>query len=80
MRIENSEFTARIAGLRKLMARENVDLVMAFSNLLDPSAVRYYTDFASVNESAALIVPIDGQVTVCSGQASSDYCVIKNRL
>ena len=80
MSISNQEFTARIDALRRVMSRENVDLVVAFSNLLDPSAVRYYTNFAAVNESAALIVPLEGEVTVCSGQASSDYCRIMNRL
>lgn len=43
--IQPSEFQTRLAALRAAMARENADLFMAFSNLLDPSAVRYFTDF-----------------------------------
>ena len=80
VRIPDAEFGKRIAALRAKMAEAGVDLAMAFSNLLDPSAVRYFCDFAAVNESAALIVPLEGEVTVCSGQASYDYALIKNRL
>ena len=29
---------------------------------------------------AALILPLEGEVTVCSGQASYDYALVKNRL
>ncbi|MCL2751491.1 MAG: M24 family metallopeptidase, partial [Firmicutes bacterium] len=78
--IGNEEFEARIVALRKKMSAKGVDLCVAFSNLLDPSAVRYFCDFAAVNESAAIVIPLEGQITVCSGQASYDYALIKNRL
>lgn len=78
--IPNHEYGQRIAALRGKMRSQGIDMAMAFSNLLDPSAVRYFCDFAAVNESAAIIVPADGQVTVCSGQASYDYAQVKNRL
>ena len=78
--IPREEFTQRIAGARAAMAKENVDLLMGFSNLLDPSCVRYYTDFAAVNESAAIIIPAEGQVTLCSGQAGYDYAQVMNKL
>ena len=78
--IEKAEFEARIKALRVKMREKGVDLCVAFSNLLDPSAVRYFCDFAAVNESAAIVVPLDGAITVCSGQASYDYALIKNRL
>lgn len=51
-----------------------------FSNLLDPSAVRYFTDFSAVNESAALAVPLNGEVTLCAGQAGMDYALAMNKL
>ena len=78
--IPKGEYTLRVAKLREKMAEKNVDLVVVFSNLLDPSAVRYLCDFSAVNESAAVVVPYNGRVTVCSGQASMDYAEIKNRL
>ncbi|MBR2884371.1 MAG: aminopeptidase P family protein [Clostridia bacterium] len=78
--IEVGEYLQRVNEMRKLMARENVDLVVGFSNLLEIGIVRYYCGFAPVNESSAIIIPADGEVIVCSGQASYDYCLVQNKL
>lgn len=78
--IEASEYRQRVDTLRNLMAKEGVDLVVGFSNLLEIGIVRYYCGFAPVNESSAIIIPADGQVVVCSGQASYDYCLVQNAL
>ncbi len=79
-KIEGAEYLARIAALREKMAQHNVDLVVGFSNLLEIGIVRYYCGFAPVNESSAIVIPADGEVTVCSGQASFDYCEVQNQL
>lgn len=47
--IPEQEFAARERELNRIMAENDIDMVMAFSNLLDPSAVRYYADFSAVN-------------------------------
>jgi len=78
--IKKEEFTKRIQKIREKMSENDIDILVGFSNLLDPSAVRYFTDFAAVNESAAIIIPASGMVTLCSGQASYDYALIKNKL
>ena len=78
--IESREFSQRVGTLRKKMAQMGVDLVVGFSNLLEIAIVRYYCGFAPVNESAAIIIPAEGEVVVCSGQASYDYCLVHNRL
>lgn len=78
--IEKKEFQLRANAMLRKMESENIDLFMAFSNLLDPSTVRYFTDFSAVNESSAIIFTKDGDVTLCSGQASYDYALIKNKL
>ena len=62
------------------MENKGIDLVVGFSNLLEIAIVRYYCGFAPVNESSAIIIPKEGKVTVCSGQASYDYCLVKNVL
>ena len=78
--IESREFSQRVGTLRKKMVQMGVDLVVGFSNLLEIAIVRYYCGFAPVNESAAIIIPAEGEVVVCSGQASYDYCLVHNRL
>ncbi|MBR1868018.1 MAG: aminopeptidase P family N-terminal domain-containing protein, partial [Clostridia bacterium] len=79
-KIPDVEYSARLDGFRKLMSEKGIDLVVAFSNLLDPSTVRYFADFSAVNESSAVIIPADGVPYLCSGQAGYDYALIKNRL
>ncbi|MBE6596190.1 MAG: aminopeptidase P family protein [Ruminococcaceae bacterium] len=79
-KIEANEYLVRVNALREKMAEAGVDLVVGFSNLLEIAIVRYYCGFAPVNESAAIVIPADGEVVVCSGQASYDYCLVQNKL
>ncbi len=78
--IQANEYQQRVDALRKVMAQKGVDLVVGFSNLLEIGIVRYYCGFAPVNESSAIVIPAEGEVTVCSGQASYDYCLLQNKL
>lgn len=78
--IPAAEYTKRVNALRKEMEKQNVDFVVGFSNLLEIAIVRYYCGFAPVNESAAIIIPKNDKVIVCSGQASYDYCLVQNKL
>ncbi len=78
--INGNEYLQRVNALRAEMAKRNVDVVVGFSNLLEIAIVRYYCGFAPVNESSAIVIPADGEVIVCSGQASFDYCEVQNSL
>lgn len=78
--IEGMEYLARVNNLRQKMAEMGVDIVVGFSNLLEIAIVRYYCGFAPVNESSAIVIPAEGEVVVCSGQASYDYCLVQNKL
>ena len=78
--IEGKEYLDRVNFLRNEMEKRGVDIVVGFSNLLEIAIVRYYCGFAPVNESSAIIIPLNGEVTVCSGQASYDYCLTQNKL
>ena len=78
--IAPGEYQQRVDALRQIMAEKGVDLVVGFSNLLEIAIVRYYCGFAPVNESSAIVIPASGDVIVCSGQASYDYCLVQNKL
>lgn len=79
-KIDKSEYAKRVTALRAIMAKDGVDMVMGYSNLVELGIVRYYCGFAPVNENAAIIIPIDGEVTVCAGQAGFDYAEVQNQL
>ena len=79
-KINPVEYTNRVENLRKIMAKDGVDLVMGYSNLVELGIVRYYCGFAPVNENSAIIIPKEGAVTVCAGQAGFDYAEVQNQL
>ena len=78
--IEAKEYASRVQAIRAVMNEKKIDVLVGFSNLLEIGIVRYYCGFAPVNESSAIVIPADGQVIVCSGQASYDYCLVQNKL
>lgn len=72
-KITVSEFEGRLQNFKKKMESEHIDLVVIFSNLLDPSAVRYFADVSPINESAGLVIPLEGEPIMCSGQACHEW-------
>lgn len=78
--ITGEEYLQRVNALRRKMIEAGVDVVVGFSNLLEIGIVRYYCGFAPTNESSAIVIPAEGEVIVCSGQASYDDCQIHNVL
>lgn len=78
--ISAKEYEQRLNSFKNLMAKHGLDLVVGFSNILDPSTVRFFSDFSAVNESSAVIIPLEGNPTLCCGQAGMDYAQIKNKM
>jgi Xaa-Pro aminopeptidase len=78
--IPDWEFAERMATFKEKMAQHNIDLVVIFSNLLDPSAVRYFADVYAVNESVAMVIPAQGDPILCSGQAGHEWSAYKSKV
>ena len=79
-KIPDSEFKQRLQGIKEKMSENDIDLVVVFSNLLDPSAVRYFTDVSPINESSALVIPLEGEPIMCSGQACHEWSKFKSKV
>jgi Xaa-Pro aminopeptidase len=79
-RIPDQEFADRLANVRQKMEAASLDLLVLYSNLLDPSHVRYLADVYPINESAAVIVPLAGDAIMCSGQACHAWSVHKSKI
>lgn len=79
-KIPDEEFKLRMQKFKEKMPNEGIDLVVAFSNLLDPSAVRYFSDVSPINESAALVIPLEGDPILCSGQACHEWSRYKSKI
>ena len=79
-RITAEEFRLRIRKFKENMSRESMDLIIAYSNLLDPSAVRYFSDVSPINEAAAVLIPLEGDPILCSGQACYEWSKHKSKI
>ena len=78
--IGKKEILGRVEAFREIMRREAIDLVVMYSNMFDPSAVRYFADFYGVNESAGMVIPLEGDAILCSGQASHEWSSFKSAI
>lgn len=76
--ISKEEILGRVELFREKMRSAEMDLVVMYSNMLDPSAVRYFSDFYGVNESAGMVIPLEGDAILCSGQASHEWSNFKS--
>jgi Xaa-Pro aminopeptidase len=79
-KIPDAEFADRMKIFKEKMAEEKLDFVAVFSNMLDPSAVRYFSDVSAINESAALVIPLKGDPILCSGQACHEWSRFKSKV
>lgn len=79
-KIPEDEFAQRMTDFKEKMSKEGIDLVVVFSNLLDPSAVRYFSDVSPINESAAAVIPLEGEPILCSGQACHEWSKHKSKI
>jgi Xaa-Pro aminopeptidase len=79
-KIPDDEFKTRMSKFKEKMSSNSIDLVAGFSNLLDPSAVRYFSDVSPINESAAMVIPLEGDPILCSGQACHEWSRYKSKI
>jgi len=79
-KIPDPEFRERMLKFKEIMKKNTLDLVIIYSNLLDPSSVRYFSDVSPVNESAAIIIPLEGEPLLCSGQACHGWSEYKSKI
>ena len=77
--IPDAEFGERIDRVKEKMGERSLDLLVVYSNALDPGHVRYLADVFGINESAAMVIPREGEPTVCSGQACQAWSAHKSR-
>jgi Xaa-Pro aminopeptidase len=79
-KIPDEEFALRMKKFKEKMSQTDIDLVIIFSNLLDPSAVRYFSDVSPINESAGAVIPLEGDPILCSGQACHEWSRYKSKI
>ncbi len=72
-KITREEFRTRLNNFKKIMEKEKIDLIVIYSNQLDPGSVRYFSNFYPINENGAMVITLHGDPILCSGQACHEW-------
>ena len=74
------EFKARVNKTQTAMAKENIDLLLAFSTESEPAYVRYYSDYWPSFETAAVLVPASGEAALIAGPESLTFASARTKI
>jgi len=80
MIFQKREFEERIHRTQKLLADSPLDAVLVFSTESEPAGVRYYSDYWPSFETAAVLIPRQGDAALIIGPESLRYAKSRSRL
>ena len=80
IQIPDHEFPQRIASTQEAMARNELDLLLAFSTESEPAHVRYFSDYWPSFETAAVLIPVSGQPTLLIGPESGTFAASRSKI
>ena len=79
-RIPDSEFRERAQRLQKLMARDGIDILLAFGNEAEPQFARYLCDYWPSFESTGVILAQEGEPLLLIGPESLTFAKDRSRI
>ena len=74
------EFKSRIDKTQAAMQKDNVDLLLAFSTESEPAYVRYYSDYWPSFETAAVLIPAQGEPALIAGPESLTFASARTKI
>lgn len=75
-----SEFQERVNKVQKIMERENIDSLIAFSHEAEPAYVRYFADYWPSFETTAVFIPVSGEPALLIGPESLTYASSRSKI
>lgn len=80
IRIPDSEFKERVIRVQEKMAQEGYDILLSYGNEAEPQFVRYFSDYWPSFETAAVLIPIQGEAKLLIGPESYTYAADRSRI
>jgi len=80
MILHQHDFEERIRSTQKLLADSPLDAVLVFSTESEPAGVRYYSDYWPSFETAAVLIPRQGDAALVIGPESLRYAKSRSKL
>lgn len=79
-RIPDSDFRDRINRVKAKMRKEELDLLLVYSNQVDPGNVRYLADYWPIFEQTFVILPFEGEPILLAGAECSTFAKNVSRI
>lgn len=80
IRIPDSEFKQRVVRVQEKMAQEGYDILLSYGNEAEPQFVRYFSDYWPSFETAAVLIPREGEARLLIGPESYTYAADRSRI
>jgi Xaa-Pro aminopeptidase len=78
--LKQADFDQRIANLREAARRNGLDAILVFSTESEPAQVRYFSDYWPSFETAAVLVPVEGESALIIGPESLTYATARTKI
>ncbi len=78
--IPDQEFSERVKNVQKLMADNNIDILLAYGNESEPQFQRYFSDYWPSFESACVIMAQTGDPILMIGPESMTFAQDRSRI
>lgn len=79
-RIPDSEFQERVLRVKGLMEEKGLDVLLVYSNQVDPGNVRYLADYWPIFEQTFVLLPLEGDPILLAGAECSTYAKSVSRI
>jgi len=78
--IPTSEFQERIRRVQGELARRGLDALLTFGSEAEPQFVRYLADHWPAFETAAVLIPVEGEAMLLIGPESLTYAQVRSKI
>ena len=78
--IPECEFHQRVVNLQKLMQKEGFDAILGYGNEAEPQYCRYFSDYWPSFETAAALIPAEGEPTLLIGPESLTFAADRSKI
>ena len=78
--IPTSEFQERIRRVQAELARRGLDALLTFGSEAEPQFVRYLADHWPAFETAAVLIPVEGEAMLLIGPESLTYAQVRSKI
>ena len=78
--LTSREFARRLTAAREAARGAGLDAILVFSTESEPAAVRYFSDYWPSFETAAVLIPAEGDPALLIGPESLTYAASRSRI